>query len=447
MGRRIALLIGANSYADPHLRGLRSPVSDLQSLARVLGSAAIGGFEVRQILDVPAHQVNAEIEELFADRSREDVLLAYFSCHGIKDDSGRLYFAASNTRLNRLGSTAVSASFVHDQLEQSSSRQIVVLLDCCYSGAFANSEGLTPRSDRHVDVNERLAGTGRAIITATTAMEYAFEPQGLESVGAPGSSLFTRALVAGLESGDADLNKDGVVTVDELYSYVYDELREATPRQTPRKQFSLSGDLVIAKNPRPVVPEALPDSVRLAIESPLAGVRREGIVALRQLVLSNGSYGRIARDPLETECRRQPIGRLAGLRDAAGTAVPGTGFRPAAPRPTRPRHPPGQARPGQPVPAYVAPTDHRPVPRPLAAGTCRSRDERDQRRRNRRLGGGVRGSRAAVAPGPRAVGRRPLPRGAHDGDRRVHGRPVRQYRHHRSHLLGSQVRRRTDPEG
>jgi uncharacterized caspase-like protein len=38
------------------------------------------------------------IYNLFADRQKEDLLLFYFSGHGIKDDNGRLYLSTSTTR-------------------------------------------------------------------------------------------------------------------------------------------------------------------------------------------------------------------------------------------------------------------------------------------------------------------------------------------------------------
>ncbi|HEX6676368.1 MAG TPA: hypothetical protein VF486_15240, partial [Actinomycetes bacterium] len=43
----------------------------------------------------------------FADRLGDDLLLAQFSCHGVKDDSGQLYFATADTELANLDATAV----------------------------------------------------------------------------------------------------------------------------------------------------------------------------------------------------------------------------------------------------------------------------------------------------------------------------------------------------
>jgi uncharacterized caspase-like protein len=170
---------------------------------------------------------------LLSESDSDDFVLLYFSCHGIKDDAGRLYFAASNTLSTRLASTAVSAAFVAQQLEDSRCRKILALLDCCYSGAFIR--GFSTRSTSRVDIEERLQGAGRVIITASTSTEYAFEASGEEIASDPVPSIFTSAVVKGIDSGLADRDSDGLVSVDELYDFVLDEVRAQTPRQTPSR--------------------------------------------------------------------------------------------------------------------------------------------------------------------------------------------------------------------
>jgi uncharacterized caspase-like protein len=204
---RYALLISADTYEDGTLARLRAPAVDAEALEGALADPAIGGFQVRRLHNRPSHEVAMEIEELFAERGRDDLILLYFSCHGIKDDGGSLYFATTNTRHRRLRATSIPASFVSDLMEASASRRVVLLLDCCFSGAFAR--GLSPRAGGSVDL-DRLAGRGTAIITASTAMEYAFEFGGpAQRVGGQRPSLFTGALVEGLATGGADLDADG----------------------------------------------------------------------------------------------------------------------------------------------------------------------------------------------------------------------------------------------
>src|SRR5262249_37572495 len=155
-------------------------------------------------------------------------------------------------------------------MNRSRSRRIVLLLDCCYAGAFGR--GMTAKAGQAVHVEEQFGGRGRAVITASGAMEYAFEDAELADASEAPASVFTKALVEGLETGDADPNQDGVIDLDELYDYVYDRVKEATPNQTPGKwTFALEGGLHIARRRRPVTtPAALPPELQDAIASPLA---------------------------------------------------------------------------------------------------------------------------------------------------------------------------------
>ena len=96
--KRLALIIASYEYQDPDLRQLVAPAHDAEALARVLEDPVIGGFEVQSLLNEPSHKVNEAIEAFFTDRKREDLLLLYFSGHGVKDEDGQLYFSATNTR-------------------------------------------------------------------------------------------------------------------------------------------------------------------------------------------------------------------------------------------------------------------------------------------------------------------------------------------------------------
>jgi hypothetical protein len=134
-------------------------------------------------------------------------------------------------------------------MDRSRSRKIVLLLDCCYSGAFAR--GHVARSGEAVDVQERFDGRGRVVITASTAMEYAFEISADADVSGEGTpSLFTGAVLQGLRTGDADLDVDGRVSVDELYDYVFGKVQEENSNQTPSMISNIQGELYLASNPR-----------------------------------------------------------------------------------------------------------------------------------------------------------------------------------------------------
>ncbi|MFK0295277.1 DnaJ C-terminal domain-containing protein [Streptomyces sp. NPDC090442] len=241
-GRRDALLIATGRYDSPDLRPLRSPRQDCEGLAAVLGDPAIGDFRVQQHVDAASYEVKRALEQFFRQRGREDLLLLHLSCHGIKDDEGHLHFAARDTDKDLPASTAVPAAFLHDQMARCRARTIVVLLDCCYSGAFFPGS----KGDDHVHVKEELAGHGRAVLTATSRTEYAWEGDQLQAT-APQPSRFTGALIEGLRTGAADTDRDGRITVNELYDYAYEHLHRSGARQRPQMWLELEGRVMLAR--------------------------------------------------------------------------------------------------------------------------------------------------------------------------------------------------------
>src|SRR5262245_66552233 len=93
---RSALIVAADTYQDPQLAQLRAPGRDADELAAVLRDPAIGDFDVRISMNQRHYEIRVALEDFFADRRPGDLLLLHFSCHGIKDESGRLFFAATD---------------------------------------------------------------------------------------------------------------------------------------------------------------------------------------------------------------------------------------------------------------------------------------------------------------------------------------------------------------
>lgn len=246
---RHALLVATGRYDNEALRQLRSPARDAQALAEVLEDPQIGDFEVDMVVDGRHQEVTRAIEHFFLDRRRDDLLLLHISCHGLKNDNGELHFAAGDTDRRLLASTSVPALFVHQRMRSCRARSIILLLDCCYSGAFmAGGKG-----DTTVHVKDELAGHGRAVLTATNRTEYAWEGERVTRLD-PEPSLFTGAVVKGLRTGEADRDRDGLIGVHELYDYVYEELRDARVTQRPQIWAELEHQVVVARSVLPTPP-------------------------------------------------------------------------------------------------------------------------------------------------------------------------------------------------
>lgn len=289
-GSRVALVVANDEYDDPGLRRLVAPAQDAAALAEVLADPSVGGFEVKVLSNESAQEIRYAVEDFFADRKPEDLLLLHFSCHGLKNAAGELFLAVADTKPTRLASTAVAADFVNRQMADSRAQRIALFLDCCYGGAFPR--GMVVRAAGEAQVQDAFArqaevggGRGRVVITASSAMEYAFEGGQLASgASTPAPSVFTGAVVDGLTTGEADRDGDGWVGLTELVGFVTDRIHRVTPNQNPQMwTFGSQGELLIARSRvRRLTPAPLAPELTQAMESPLPAARFGVVDYLRE---------------------------------------------------------------------------------------------------------------------------------------------------------------------
>lgn len=310
MSRRLALIIATYEYDDTELGRLTTPLRDAEELADVLGDPAIGGFEVITLINEPRQTVGEAIGQFYADARPNDLTLLYFSGHGLKDDGGRLYLAMKDTRLSNKRWTAVTADHVNESLAESSSKQKIVILDCCYAGAFP--AGTVTKADDTVHVIEKLSGTGRFVLTASDATQFAFEGDRLSGGDAP-QSVFTRHLIEGLRDGAADSDLDGDITVDELYEYVFQKVTEERPQQRPKKHSSVSGKTVVAQN----VNWSVPTDAQNSLDALLPDIRLQALTYL-DVYFGRGNTAVRSRIRRTVEAVRDNDDSIA-VRAAAGT--------------------------------------------------------------------------------------------------------------------------------
>lgn len=248
MPQRIALLIANGEYNDPKFTPLVTPVNDVENLAKVLADPHIGNFETKLLINQTTSVIRREIEVFYRGKLRDDTLLLYYSGHGYRDDYNDLFFLTKDTESGLFSSTGIDANFVRNQIDKSNSQRKLIILDCCYSGAF------TPGSksvNTKVDTREPFEGNGygRIVLSASSSTEYAWE--GSKLVGDTKLSRFTQFLVDGLKTGTADTDGDGEISVDELYQYIFKcVITGEGIKQTPQiAEQKVEGRIVIAYNP------------------------------------------------------------------------------------------------------------------------------------------------------------------------------------------------------
>ena len=242
--RKLALLIGVSEY-ETGFSPIATAQRDVEAMKQVLEEPDIGEFtEIRSLINPDRQEMEEAIETIFSSSEKDDLILFYFSGHGIKDESGELYFATRRTRKNPQGkgdiikATAVDASLVKKNMNESRSKHQVIILDCCFSGAFAT--GLLAKGDEKVDVVGQLGGEepnreGRAVLTSSTSMQPSFSYEGEEL------SIYTRYLVEGISTGAADIDCDDMISIDELHEYARRKVQEAAPAMKPEIYVARQG--------------------------------------------------------------------------------------------------------------------------------------------------------------------------------------------------------------
>ncbi|GAA1999307.1 hypothetical protein GCM10009799_28130 [Nocardiopsis rhodophaea] len=231
--RRVAILIGTCNYDDGALEDLRSPRADVDAIERAL--KANGEFdEIVPLLEPTRGEASQAIEAALTTGKPDDLILISFSGHGVLDRYGRLHLTFRDTRQNSPLSTGLSSEALQRMLQDSRVTSKVLLLDCCYSGSFA--DGFTTRSGQDTDtinfqrefLEER--GEGTYVIASSGANQPAHE--GANAAGAH-PSPFSDAVARGLSGEAEDTDGTGWIDWESLHRFVRREVeRDGRQRVT-----------------------------------------------------------------------------------------------------------------------------------------------------------------------------------------------------------------------
>jgi len=111
-------------------------------------------------------------------------------------------------------------------MRASQSQHQLLILDCCFSGAFA--EGMGAKDDGAIDL-EGFGGKGKAVLTSSASIETSSAPEAGDDL-----SMYTRFFVEGIRTGAADLQQRGFVDAKDLHLYVESRLQELAPAMSPQ---------------------------------------------------------------------------------------------------------------------------------------------------------------------------------------------------------------------
>jgi len=220
--QRLGVVIGINNYADPAIPALKYAESDAQAVFDTLTDPAVGRFPKENVkLLVGKEATNDAIKEALYNlrgAGKDDLVVVFFSGHGAKEGD-EAFWVTQTAKAGALPATALSNSDIRRRLADIPSQRLVVFLDCCYAASTVKKSLSDPGK-----LFGDFAGKGRVTIAGSgdnqEAVEYPDKKAG----------VFTYYLVSGLR-GAADTNGDGIVTFDELWTYMGENVRKAAVKQ------------------------------------------------------------------------------------------------------------------------------------------------------------------------------------------------------------------------
>ena len=236
---RYAYIIGSNEFlAESGLMNLVGPQKDVEDLSRLLADTERGKFEVRKYVNMNSWEITKELFFSFGSKSSDDLLLVYFSGHGLLDEDGDLYLSAANTDTANIAATGIRASDVLRRMQLSGARQRALVLDCCYSGAIGLhlSKGDVSTAS-HIQLKNISDGSGTNILTSSTDTQV--------SKDGP-LSMFSKYFIEGIQSGDADRDVDGVITLHDLFTYTSENMRASSTQKPTYFDTGSTAGIVIS---------------------------------------------------------------------------------------------------------------------------------------------------------------------------------------------------------
>jgi len=260
---RWAVVIGAGTYESAQIPRLRYSVRDAEVIAETL--IGVGGFKKEHVLVLTdSAERKPSLKNIkwalgtFLARSakKDDTVLIFFAGHGASEidpsglerDGFAKYLVPIDADPDDLYSTALPMDELQTVFSRIEAERVIAFLDTCYSGA-AGGRTFASKKTRATNVDdlflERVTRSkGRALVTAARPNEVSVELPEL------GHGLFTYYLIQALK-GTADLDRDSVVTLQELYQYVEQEVsrksRQVGANQHPVMKGELEGILPLVK--------------------------------------------------------------------------------------------------------------------------------------------------------------------------------------------------------
>jgi len=232
-----AFVIGIDKYKNPNIPALQNAVNDSKSLSALLRQM---NFTVYEVYNDEATKENImnKLKSIQKTIGREDNFLMFFAGHGqgLPLETGKRtgYILPYDADIDLASESVIDYEDEAIPLETMkkitaamSAKHVALLLDSCFSGLVMKR---SLPAQYNITMEHYIDFLNRKAIDILTAGDDQPVSDG------SGHSPFTMAILEGLQNKDADVfDRDGYVTIDELYTYVKERVEKSTDaRQQPQ---------------------------------------------------------------------------------------------------------------------------------------------------------------------------------------------------------------------
>jgi len=235
------VVVGISNYKN--VEKLQYARKDAELVAKYInGVIGIPEKNIKTYYDSDATKsiIETSIKSWLA-KKKFNFVVFYFAGHGYPDPenpkSGEPFIIPCDGNLDLGKGTLVSLNEIISTLEESPAKNILVVLDACFSGAGGRTPVQFAKLQRGIAIEPKYQYERATVLSATSGNQPSWE------FDRAGHGYFTYYFLLGLK-GKADKNNDGWVSLPEIYDFVSGKLgEELEGKQTPQcineKDFKL----------------------------------------------------------------------------------------------------------------------------------------------------------------------------------------------------------------
>jgi WD40 repeat protein len=251
--------IGVSDYNDSKYK-LKYAAKDANDLTEILISKREKYNQVKtlKLLDKDVTRENIiKVKEFLTQTKVDDEVIIFVAGHGLLNKDYDYFYATSDIDFKTPEVNGVTFEDIENILDGIPARKKVLFMDTCHSGEV-DKEEIKEVKKKNVETGEVVfrdvgeieyvsrdetvkklglknmtqllqdmfvdlrRGSGAIVISSSGGLEFSWEG------GEFKNGLFTYCLIEGLRTGNADLNKDGEITISELRDYVSDKVEKLT---------------------------------------------------------------------------------------------------------------------------------------------------------------------------------------------------------------------------